>query len=112
MSEHYLPVLSTDGLCKNYDSEWWFPEQERINSRKRTKEEMLARTICTECPVRDECLDYSLKYEGIYGIWGGLNEHERIKVRKERGIVPTTMNNTLSFFPVLKTPKEFLDEAQ
>lgn len=112
MSEHYLPVLSTDGLCKNYDPEWWFPDKETKSLRKRTKEEMLARTICTECPVRQECLDYSLQYEGIYGIWGGLNERERVEARKELGIIPTTMNSTLSLFSVLNTPKEFLDEAQ
>ena len=111
MSSHYLPVLSTDGMCKNYDPEWWFPEKVRINSRKRTKEEMLARTICTECPVRTECLDYALGYSGLFGIWGGFNEYERARIQKERGIVPTAMVETLSRFGELHIRKEeILDE--
>lgn len=111
MSEHNLPVFSNEALCKYYDPEWWFPDHERINTRKRTKEEMLARTICTECTARTECLDYSLQYSGLFGIWAGLNEYERSSVQKQRGIVPTAMGDTLSKFNELNTPKEYLDEA-
>ena len=36
------------------------------------------------CPVREECLDYSLE-EGIeFGVWGGVMEGERKKMMKER----------------------------
>lgn len=112
MSDHYLPVFSELGLCTNYDPEWWFPEHQRKNTRKRTKEEMLARTICAECNVRQECKDYSMQYSGLDGIWAGMNEYERDKEQKRLGIVPTAMNNTLSIFNILNTPKEYLDEAQ
>lgn len=111
MSEHYLPVLSERGLCTHYDPEWWFPEIENKRTKKRTKEEMLARTICTECPVRQECKDYAMSYSGLYGIWAGMNEYERDLEQKRLGIVPTAMNTTLSIFNQLNTPKEYLDEA-
>lgn len=112
MSNHYLPVFSNDAMCKYYDSEWWFPERERVNSRKRTKEEMLARTICTECSARTECLEYSLQYSGLYGIWAGLGEQERSALQKQRGIMPTAMVDTLSRFNELHVNKESLNEEQ
>lgn len=36
-----------------------------------------AKAICTECPVKAECLANSEPY----GIWGGLTRNERIKLR-------------------------------
>ena len=35
------------------------------------------KAICRQCPVRRECLDYSLGIGEAHGIWGGLNETER-----------------------------------
>src|SRR5687767_10551603 len=36
------------------------------------------------CPVRGECLDYALARNEPFGVWGGLSERERAKVRRER----------------------------
>ena len=45
-----------------------------------------ARAVCKTCPVREECLTYSLD-EGIRdGIWGGLSERERRPLRKARSL--------------------------
>ena len=43
-----------------------------------------ARAVCASCPVRAECLDYALEHNVRYGIWGGLNEHERRAERRRR----------------------------
>jgi WhiB family transcriptional regulator, redox-sensing transcriptional regulator len=43
-----------------------------------------ARTVCADCPVKAECLDYGLHEE--YGMWGGLGPRQRRRVRNERGI--------------------------
>ncbi|NDH97270.1 MAG: WhiB family transcriptional regulator, partial [Actinobacteria bacterium] len=37
----------------------------------------IAKGICEECCVRDECLDYAMKIREPHGIWGGLSETER-----------------------------------
>lgn len=37
------------------------------------------KSICERCPVRAECLAYGL--EERYGIWGGLSERERRKLK-------------------------------
>ncbi|MBU3751599.1 MAG: WhiB family transcriptional regulator, partial [Mycobacterium sp.] len=41
--------------------------------------------ICLGCEVRDACLDYALANDERFGIWGGLSERERRRLK--RGIV-------------------------
>lgn len=36
-----------------------------------------AKTFCGRCPVRSTCLAHALTYREDYGVWGGLDEHER-----------------------------------
>ena len=41
-----------------------------------------AKRICTGCPVRDECLEFALANDERFGIWGGLSERERRKLKR------------------------------
>jgi WhiB family redox-sensing transcriptional regulator len=41
----------------------------------------LARRICAGCAVREECLAYALSMPRTYGIWGGLSEEQRRRLR-------------------------------
>lgn len=41
--------------------------------------------ICNDCDVREECLRYSLEWEPV-GIWGGLPENDRDKMRRRLGL--------------------------
>ena len=45
-----------------------------------------AKAICRGCPVREACLDFALRTNQLFGIWGGLSERERRRVRRERQI--------------------------
>jgi WhiB family redox-sensing transcriptional regulator len=36
-----------------------------------------AKTVCTACLVRDECLAYALEHEELQGVWGALSARER-----------------------------------
>lgn len=40
--------------------------------------------ICNDCPVKSECLDYSLLQRTTKGIWGGTSEKQRKNIRKKR----------------------------
>jgi WhiB family redox-sensing transcriptional regulator len=40
-----------------------------------------ARAICSVCPVRPECLAYALADPESAGVWGGITERERRKLR-------------------------------
>lgn len=65
-----------DALCKGLPTALFFPS----NTENRHDMEM-AKTICRECPVRRECLTTYLYEE--YGIWGGTNERQRRKLRRQ-----------------------------
>ncbi|MGH8936667.1 MAG: WhiB family transcriptional regulator [Acidimicrobiia bacterium] len=42
----------------------------------------LAKAICRQCPVQDECLQYALETNQESGVWGGFAEDERRRLRK------------------------------
>ena len=42
-----------------------------------------AKKVCLTCEVRSECLEYALAHDERFGIWGGLSERERRKVKKQ-----------------------------
>jgi WhiB family redox-sensing transcriptional regulator len=41
-----------------------------------------ARRICNACPVASECLEFALATNQEAGIWGGLTEEDRRRLRK------------------------------
>lgn len=42
-----------------------------------------AKAMCASCPVRVQCAEYGMKHE-VYGIWGGITEGERRRVRRSQ----------------------------
>ena len=64
-------------LCAQTDPEAFFPEKGGS-----TRE---AKRICLGCEVKDACLDYALAKDERFGIWGGLSERERRRLK--RGII-------------------------
>jgi hypothetical protein len=44
-----------------------------------------AKRVCVNCSVRLECLEYALANGERYGIWGGLTERERTRLRRQAG---------------------------
>ncbi|WP_043499921.1 WhiB family transcriptional regulator [Georgenia sp. SUBG003] len=61
-------------LCAQTDPEAFFPEKGGS-----TRE---AKRVCTSCEVRAECLEYALENDERFGIWGGLSERERRKLKR------------------------------
>ena len=66
-----------DALCAQTDPEAFFPEKGGS-----TRD---AKRICTSCDVRGECLEYALNNDERFGIWGGLSERERRKLKRRAG---------------------------
>ena len=64
-------------LCPQTDPEAFFPEKGGS-----TRE---AKRICQACAVRDECLEYALLNDERFGIWGGLSERERRRLKRDIG---------------------------
>ncbi|TFB54069.1 WhiB family transcriptional regulator [Cryobacterium sp. Hz7] len=64
----------SDSLCAQTDPEAFFPEKGGS-----TRD---AKKICSSCEVKTQCLQYALANDERFGIWGGLSERERRKLRK------------------------------
>jgi WhiB family redox-sensing transcriptional regulator len=85
MYEEFTEALLTgelawqdDANCKGANADLFFPER---GASTRT-----AKGICRECQVRVECLEFAITTGEKFGIWGGMSERERRRVRKERQI--------------------------
>lgn len=61
-------------LCAQTDPEAFFPEKGGS-----TRE---AKSVCSRCEVRAQCLEYALKNDERFGIWGGLSERERRRIKR------------------------------
>ena len=64
-------------LCAQTDPEAFFPEKGGS-----TRE---AKRVCQSCEVRQECLEYALGNDERFGIWGGLSERERRRLKRAIG---------------------------
>ncbi|PPG20557.1 WhiB family transcriptional regulator [Rathayibacter toxicus] len=73
-SEGGALAWQADSLCAQTDPEAFFPEKGGS-----TRD---AKKICSSCEVRAQCLEYALENDERFGIWGGLSERERRKLRR------------------------------
>jgi WhiB family transcriptional regulator, redox-sensing transcriptional regulator len=68
------PTRGRRALCAETDPEAFFPEKGGSFRE--------AKRICTGCEVRAECLEYALANDERFGVWGGLSERERHRIRR------------------------------
>tara|TARA_B100000953_G_scaffold91549_1_gene74610 strand:- start:123 stop:437 length:315 start_codon:yes stop_codon:yes gene_type:complete len=76
------PNLDTDwkdySNCLGVDPDLFFPE--RGASTREAKE------VCRSCVVQNDCLEYALQNGEKFGIWGGMSERERRRIRRQRAL--------------------------
>lgn len=63
-------------LCAEVDPAIFFPE--------RGEPAAPAKRVCMICPVRAQCLEYALENRILHGVFGGMSEHERRDVARQR----------------------------
>jgi WhiB family transcriptional regulator, redox-sensing transcriptional regulator len=61
------------GLCAEVDPDLWFPEKGGSVA--------YAKRVCRSCPVAAECLKFALANDERWGVWGGLSERERRRLK-------------------------------
>ena len=67
------PEWMADAACRGMDVEFFFPQQgDSVRDQK---------AVCRTCPVAAECLAYAMELPLCSGIWGGLSERERRRLR-------------------------------
>ena len=64
--------------CLGVDPDLFFPE--RGASTREAKE------VCRGCVVREDCLEFALQNGEKFGIWGGMSERERRRIRRQRAL--------------------------
>ena len=68
------PGMAGSGAVRADRPEAFFPEKGGS-----TRE---AKRVCRSCEVRAECLEYALEHDERFGIWGGLSERERRRLKR------------------------------
>lgn len=81
----YKHILGTDSdewkwmdlaACKDMDPAIFFPHPHQSIQP--------AKKVCNQCPVRIQCLNFALNHQINYGVWGGISERERVRIRRRR----------------------------
>jgi WhiB family redox-sensing transcriptional regulator len=62
------------GRCAGVDPDVFFPRPGDDTSR--------AKSLCQQCPVRSACLEWALDTNQKHGIWGGMTEGQRRRLRR------------------------------
>jgi WhiB family redox-sensing transcriptional regulator len=66
-----------------HDPDTWFPNT-GTSERANLANSLPARQICRHCPARQACLNWALERDPIAGVWGGLTEGQRGKLRNDQ----------------------------
>jgi hypothetical protein len=72
----HRPAWQAEAACSGKGPARWFPT--------RTGDPAAGRTICHDCPVRVDCLEYALGAD-VVGFWGGTSRQQRDAARR-RGL--------------------------
>lgn len=72
------PPWMAAAVCAQTDPEAFYPEK-----GSSTRE---AKSVCARCTVAAECLDWAVANEERFGVWGGLSERERRKIKPNRQV--------------------------
>jgi WhiB family redox-sensing transcriptional regulator len=65
------------GNCQGLNPDLFFPARGASTTE--------AKAVCRQCVVQEQCLEYALTHRERFGIWGGLSERERRRLRRARG---------------------------
>ncbi|VEI12903.1 Transcription factor WhiB [Trueperella bialowiezensis] len=63
-------------LCAQTDPDIFYPEKGGSTAP--------ATSICKNCAVRAECLEYAVSNDIRHGIWGGTSDNDRKRMARER----------------------------
>lgn len=70
------PEFYEQANCHGVDPSLFFPERGSSSEP--------AKAVCRGCEVRSECLSLALESNERFGVWGGMSERERRRVRSAR----------------------------
>lgn len=68
-----------DALCAQVDPEIFFPPKGGSSED--------AKKVCTQCDVREQCLQYAIDNDEALGVWGGLTRPQRNHLKSDEAPV-------------------------
>lgn len=68
--------------CLGVDPGLFFPERGASTEQ--------AKAVCAGCVVRSDCLEFAMANKERFGIWGGMSERERRRIRRLRALERAT----------------------
>ncbi|MFF7780408.1 WhiB family transcriptional regulator [Streptomyces tanashiensis] len=68
-----------NAVCREEDPELFFPIGNTSPALLQIKE---AKAVCCRCPVMEQCLQWALEAGQDDGVWGGLSEDERRRMKR------------------------------
>ncbi len=73
------------GACNGVDPNVFFPELKAGRGNKQINEPSVQKALsfCKVCEVRPECLNYALTNHIKDGIWGGMSEGARDRLKRK-----------------------------
>lgn len=69
--------------CNGQPTNWWFPD----TTGPRNPLTARALNLCRTCEVQTHCLEHAQTKPERYGIWGGLDERQRLGLRARRPVI-------------------------
>ena len=63
-----------EGICAQTDPEIFFPDRNNPTWH-------LAKRVCKGCPVQMQCLEWALRNNENFGVWGGMTPQERLRLK-------------------------------
>lgn len=79
--ENELGLWRNDAACRDTDPDLFFPVGTTGPAIDQIRS---AKQVCSECLVREPCLEYALQSNQDSGVWGGTSEEERRAIRRQR----------------------------
>jgi WhiB family redox-sensing transcriptional regulator len=84
MAIRWKPVVDDDwrelAACRSVDANLFFPTGSTGSALAQLEG---AKACCRTCPVQSPCLEYALETNQEDGVWGGKDETERRRLRRE-----------------------------
>lgn len=68
------------GACRAANLDLFYSDDNERPIERKLREQH-AREVCRSCTVTTLCLAYALEIEEPHGMWGGLSENERYRIR-------------------------------
>lgn len=66
-------------VCRTTKTINWFDEDKH--------QIKMAKEACRKCPVADQCLEFAVRNQERFGVWGGFTPRERNKITRHLSVL-------------------------